>query len=357
MPNVSIRSSVSNDSSSANSLTVNAPAGVTTGDWMIAIVSWNTECVVSDDNGSTPFTKVTTHSTTGEQTLAVFSRKWVSGDPATFTFVMDGAATRVSIVIFAVQDGDQTDIFDVPPSASTLAESSPSYVSSWDCPDLTTTVDNTLHVAYAAMDTAASSFNSFPSGYTAIEHIYPYETLAVYYIAVATAGAVGAQTFGTSGSNWTIAQSFSLQGPAASADVTGTFSDKHGDAQASLSSLSWAWFDEDVGSLNAPTATGSAGATDGSGAFTLDMTGTALTSGQTGTLVIYDSTGSKYGAYRAVVGANGTVRLDSPVDTGSYYFDTQTAVITGPVITAWNPEGGKYDGQTGTTIVGTGFGT
>lgn len=120
-------------------------------------------------------------------------------------------------------------------------------------------------------------------------------------------------------------------------DVTGTFSNKYASTQASLSGLSWAWFDENIGALNAPTASGAVETTDDSGAFSIDVTGTALTAGQTGTLVVYDSTGGKYGAYRAIIGANGSLRLDNPGLASSYYLDSQSGVIPNIVTPPMGP--------------------
>jgi hypothetical protein len=76
---------------------------------------------------------------------------------------------------------------------------------------------------------------------------------------------------------------------------------KTGNPQSSLSSVSWAWFDEDIGALNAPTDKGSAEVSDSSGQMILDLPGTSLTTGQTGTLILYDSTGSKIGTYRVEI--------------------------------------------------------
>ncbi len=76
---------------------------------------------------------------------------------------------------------------------------------------------------------------------------------------------------------------------------------KAGAAQASLSAVSWAWFDEAPGSLDAPTDKGSVETTDGSGSMTLSMPSSSLTSGQVGTLILYDSTGDKWAAHRVAV--------------------------------------------------------
>jgi hypothetical protein len=83
--------------------------------------------------------------------------------------------------------------------------------------------------------------------------------------------------------------------------VTVNLVDKSGNAQILLSTISWAWFDEDVGALNAATDKGSVEVTDSSGELTLNLLSTTLTSGLTGTLVLYDSTGGKIGAYRLLI--------------------------------------------------------
>lgn len=71
--------------------------------------------------------------------------------------------------------------------------------------------------------------------------------------------------------------------------------------QVSLSGVSWAWFDGDVGALVAPTDKGTSETTDANGVMALSMPNSTLTSGQFGTLLLYDSTGSKVGAYRLAV--------------------------------------------------------
>lgn len=72
-----------------------------------------------------------------------------------------------------------------------------------------------------------------------------------------------------------------------------TLTDASGNLSASLSGLKWAWFDQVTPDLFAtPTDQGSTGSTDLSGVFSQDLSGTALTVGQTGWLTITDSTGS-----------------------------------------------------------------
>lgn len=68
-------------------------------------------------------------------------------------------------------------------------------------------------------------------------------------------------------------------------------------SQASLSSISWAWFDEAIGILNAPTDKGSTELTSAGGVMDLSMPNSTLLSGEWGTLALYDPTGTKVGGY------------------------------------------------------------
>lgn len=83
--------------------------------------------------------------------------------------------------------------------------------------------------------------------------------------------------------------------------VTVNLISRIGAAQASLSSIEWAWFDEDIGALLAPTDKGNAETTDGAGEMVITLSASVLTSGQTGTLILYDVTGGKLMADRIVV--------------------------------------------------------
>jgi len=62
---------------------------------------------------------------------------------------------------------------------------------------------------------------------------------------------------------------------------------------ANLTGLKWAFFDQvNPGSKLAPTAKGTTGSTNGSGVFSVSITGTALTAGQTGWLEVTNSDGT-----------------------------------------------------------------
>ncbi len=69
-------------------------------------------------------------------------------------------------------------------------------------------------------------------------------------------------------------------------------------AQASLTSLNWDWFDEDdPKDFTAPTDQGTAETTDGSGKLTLAMPNSTLTSGETGCLVLHDTSNNLIGIW------------------------------------------------------------
>ncbi len=84
--------------------------------------------------------------------------------------------------------------------------------------------------------------------------------------------------------------------------LTITLTDTAGNPLPNLSGLTWAWFDEtSPESLTSPTDVGNAETTDGSGQFSVELTNTSLTEGQTGTLTLRDSTGYIYGYYEVTL--------------------------------------------------------
>jgi hypothetical protein len=94
-------------------------------------------------------------------------------------------------------------------------------------------------------------------------------------------------------------------GTAAPVTATITLVNETGTAQASLSSLKWAWFDEVTPNLfTAPTDQGSAEVTNGSGVLTVTLTGSAKTTGEVGWLIVTNSDGttSQSPAHRAFSG-------------------------------------------------------
>jgi hypothetical protein len=86
--------------------------------------------------------------------------------------------------------------------------------------------------------------------------------------------------------------SFTTTAPTATT-VTLTLTTDGSTPAASLTGLKWAFFDQvSPGSFVAPTAKGTVETTDGSGVLVLSITGTALTVGGTGWLIVTDSDGT-----------------------------------------------------------------
>ena len=90
-------------------------------------------------------------------------------------------------------------------------------------------------------------------------------------------------------------------GTPATVSISVNLIDINSTAQASLTGLRWAWYDStDENALGTPTDTGVNESTTAAGLLEIDLPNSALTAGQTGTLVIGDTTGRK-AAYNVTV--------------------------------------------------------
>lgn len=78
------------------------------------------------------------------------------------------------------------------------------------------------------------------------------------------------------------------------ATITINLTDRNNTPRASLSSLKWAFWDYATPDLISalPSAKGALESTDANGQCVLDVTGTTLSSGQTGWLILTNSTGA-----------------------------------------------------------------
>lgn len=94
------------------------------------------------------------------------------------------------------------------------------------------------------------------------------------------------------GNDSAVLSSASFATPALSASITLTTDGTT--PAASLTGLTWGWWDAyPPNTASAPLVGGSAGTTNGSGVFTATLTGTTLTAGQTGTLLIVKGDGTE----------------------------------------------------------------
>lgn len=99
--------------------------------------------------------------------------------------------------------------------------------------------------------------------------------------------------------SFTINLSETIAGDLGVTTLTITLVDSAGTPLQNLSGLNWAWFDEStVNSATTPPDVGTGATTDSAGVFSVDLTNTTLTSGQTGMLALQDSTGFIYALYR-----------------------------------------------------------
>lgn len=79
--------------------------------------------------------------------------------------------------------------------------------------------------------------------------------------------------------------------------------DKQGNAVGGLTNLKWAWFDQpDPSQFTAPSEQGAVPSLGVGGVLTIQLTNTALTSGDTGWLVITDSNGNSANIHKAFSG-------------------------------------------------------
>lgn len=208
----SVRSSNRNQSASASSISVTAPTGTTAGDVVIVIVTGNASVgqgVVSDNNGSTPFTKDFTvdNSSPYNQSTTVFSRRIIAGDPASYSFSYS-VTDRMTIVAVTFQNPNPNKIYDVAPATgNTNRVSGPS---TGDSLSITTQMSRSIHCIVATPDSNSTAITGTPSGYT-IEQNGGTQTIAFGDKVILGGTATGIQTWTQAiGSNGLFLLSFSI---------------------------------------------------------------------------------------------------------------------------------------------------
>jgi hypothetical protein len=84
--------------------------------------------------------------------------------------------------------------------------------------------------------------------------------------------------------------------------ISCTLVTRTGSELSSLTLISWAWFDEsDPNALTSPTDQGQTEVTDADGLLEIDLPGSSLTDGQTGSLVLRSDDGVRLGYYNLAV--------------------------------------------------------
>lgn len=166
--NTDIRSSASNSSTTGTAISVSAPSGVVANDVVIVVIHGNGQTTIVDNNGSTPFTEDVNDyqpNTTGGQTVSVFSRRIVSGDPSTYNFTL-GTSGRWAITAVAIKNPHPTSIYDVAPSTSNAANRDDSTAATLNAPSITTNYYSALDFVCGFSDDGAGGAMSPPAGYT-----------------------------------------------------------------------------------------------------------------------------------------------------------------------------------------------
>lgn len=206
-----VRASSSNSATTGTAVSVTAPTGTTTGDVVIVTVHCNGQTTIVDNNGATAFTEDLNDykpNTTAGQTLSVFSRRIVGGDPSTYNFTI-GATGRWNVIAVALQNPDPSTIYDVTPTGGNNRDTT--LAATVSAASITTTTANAIHFCVGCIDTNALTMSGTPAGYTVEKNVSPNQTTAVVYKVIAAAGATGAQTFTASGNEAMMAAKFAIK--------------------------------------------------------------------------------------------------------------------------------------------------
>jgi hypothetical protein len=211
---VAVRSSSKADSTTGTAMAVSAPAGATTGDFVVVIAHANGQTTIADNNGATPFTIAPNFTnykpnTTNGHTVTLFSRTIQAGDPSTYNFT-SGASGRWALIAICFS-GTSLD-FDVAPNTANAANDDSASTGTINSPSITTGVANTIHTVFCGWDTSATGTITTPSGYTLLQNANSGgEPLHASYKAIASASATGAVSNVNTEFAAMIASSFSVK--------------------------------------------------------------------------------------------------------------------------------------------------
>lgn len=210
---IAFRAASQNSSSTGTAITVSKPTGTVAGDFVVCIVQGNGQETLTDNNGSTPFTKATNFSdykpnTTNGHVISVFYRTIVGGDPDTYAFTLS-ASGRWGVVAIAYSGSGIT--FDVAPNTTNAANDDAANNGTINAPAITVE-NNSIHTVFCGWDTSAIGSITTPGGYTIAENANGGgEPVHASYKAFATGGSTGAVTIVNSEFGSMIASSFSVK--------------------------------------------------------------------------------------------------------------------------------------------------
>lgn len=193
---------------------LDAPSGVSVGDFVVVAVQGNGQITISDDNGSTPFTKILSDykpNASNGHTLSLFARTIQSGDPSTYNFILSSGGRRSGIAMRFADSSSPS--FDIAPDTANATNADNADSGDISVPSITTLVADTIHVVLGCWDTSAIGTISTPAGYTLIENANGGgEPLHASYKVIATAGATGSVDISNTEFGARIGISFSVKG-------------------------------------------------------------------------------------------------------------------------------------------------
>lgn len=174
-------------------MSVSAPAGTTTGDLVVVVVHANGTVTIVDNNGSTPFTEDLDdlQEAGAGQTVSVFTRRIVGGDPSTYSFTI-GSSGRWTCTAVTFQNPHASVIYDVAPAVGNSGTTTTA--GTLDSPSITTTNANAIHVVSGNSDGDTNTITGTPAGYT-VQQNGGNQTTAIATKVITSPGSTGAQTW------------------------------------------------------------------------------------------------------------------------------------------------------------------
>lgn len=197
MAETSVRSSSTNTGATGTAISVSSPTGTSAGDLEIVYACVNTNSgtdTIVDNNGATPFTVdlgSTNYGSTAGGMYAIFSRRILAGDPATYAFTYSGNS-RWTLIAVTFQNPNPTTIYDIAPNVS-LSSTSINAVTLVS-PSTTTITNKAIHVAISCNDGTNDVYLTTPAGYT-VEQNSGQQRAVFADALIPVTGATGTTTF------------------------------------------------------------------------------------------------------------------------------------------------------------------
>jgi len=166
--------------SSGTAVSVSRPAGIQSGDIVIAFVNANNTPTISDNNGSYSFTQVLNQSYNGTSaSYGIFYRVAGSSEPSSYAFTL--ASSQRWEMIAAAYRGVDAGIFSAFPTSSTHTYGTTSSVTTSAVSGGLTAGD--MVVAVAGGDSNSPTFTGTPSGWNSRQNLAGYQMATLADIA------------------------------------------------------------------------------------------------------------------------------------------------------------------------------